>query len=419
VESPRPFCIQFGVRPNFSKRLANLAAGAAEGKGLSELISLAEHSNSTGDSLKDAENHKHGDDAITEDHERQDLDDLEGEAEGGGEISEIPQALVVDTDVKSPKPATRSLDKTTTEQNDASTTQLSPKPEKSQSVNRHETDNYDEEDLIDYSDEEEQAPEKSVEAAQREVRQEPVPNSANDDLPEQSAATLEVAEVEDDGQDGEAAIEGGIEYDEDNDESYYLETEARENGHDASETNDAAETWEDEGNSQLAAFQNGVKSIGKSQDVESDHGNLEDEIEYDDNDAEVQALTKLSDEDLGLDAPPENSLEDAHAASLAIGEETENGTSGEPLDASAIPDEASEDEIDYDDDDDLVVPGVEEPLSDTKEVLAALDGSGKRQREDANLDEGTSTGGQGACYIIPSLQKNVLTGPTEVKRRKS
>jgi len=39
VDSHRPLYMSLGTRPNFSKRLANLMAGAAEGKGLSDLVS--------------------------------------------------------------------------------------------------------------------------------------------------------------------------------------------------------------------------------------------------------------------------------------------------------------------------------------------------------------------------------------------
>jgi hypothetical protein len=49
VESFRPMYIILGTRTNFSKRLESLIAGAAEGKGLSELVPWDEHSESPDD----------------------------------------------------------------------------------------------------------------------------------------------------------------------------------------------------------------------------------------------------------------------------------------------------------------------------------------------------------------------------------
>jgi hypothetical protein len=402
VESPRPFCIQFGVRPNVLKRLANLAAGAAEGKGLSELISWAEHRTSPGASPEVADNN-HGHDAITLEPEAQKSSDLEKEQGDSQESSEISQPLVPDADLKALRPAGSSSDK--------SAAPPSSKPESSQSINGNSNENYDEDDLIDYSDEEEETPDKrerNDEAGHGELQQEPLTRSTEESLHDESASHLEAAQGEVDGQDEEVSAENVVEYDEDNDESYYAETEAHEDDQEASANTDAVDNWQHEGNSQVPESEKELKSNEKSQDIDSDHEDLESEIGYDEEqDAETQELPRLSDEDLGLEGFQEKPLEDELVGNLAFGntEPSENGTSSKTVEAAARPDEAPEDEIDYDDDDDEpIAPGALESLSGTTEKPLLLDGSGKRQREDANLDDGPSMGISGA-YYFPIIQR--------------
>ncbi|KIN06039.1 hypothetical protein OIDMADRAFT_141678 [Oidiodendron maius Zn] len=381
VDSPQPFCVQLGVRPNFAKRLANLAAGFTEGKGLSELVSLAEHSNSPGASLEMTGN-KHGDDAKTEELDRREVDK---EHEDVQDNSEISQTLVPDTDLKSPNPVGSPSDKSTTKRSNELTTVLLPEDESSQTVGGNGINKY-EEDLIDYSDEEAEQPEKhtkhNVVVSEEEFSLDSVPVSTKDSLPEQSViAHVEPSDVDDNGQE-----EPGVEYEEHNEESYYLESEFHE---DVAEES-AIEAWEHEGNNQLVETQNGLKSNEKSQDSERDPEDPEDDIGYDEgHDADSQDLLKLSDEDLGLEGSPEKPLEDEHDHSRAVGNtvSSENGTSDKTLEASAGADEVSGDEIDYDDNDDPVTPEIQEFLSSEKDPVQ-IDSSGKRQREDANLDEG-------------------------------
>lgn len=381
VDSPRSFCVQLGVRPNFAKRLANLAAGFTEGKGLSELVSLAEQSNSSGASLEMTGN-KHGDDAKTAELDRREFDK---EHEDAQDNSEISQTLVPDTDLKSPNPVGSPSDKSTAKRSNELTTVLLPEDESSQTVSGNGINKY-EEDLIDYSDEEAEQPEKqtkhNVVVSEEEFSLDSVPVSTKDSLPEQSAIThVEPSDVDDNGQE-----EPGVEYEEDNEESYYLESEFHE---DVAEES-AIEAWEHEGNNQLFETPNGLKTNEKSQDSERDPEDPEDDIGYDEgHDADSQDLLKLSDEDLGLEGSPEKPLEDEHDDSREVGNtvSSENGTSDKTLEASAGADEVSGDEIDYDDNDDPATPEIQEFLSSEK-VPVQLDSSGKRQREDANLDEG-------------------------------
>ena len=411
VDSPRPFCIQLGVRPNFAKRLANLAAGFTEGKGLSELVSLAEHSNSPGASLEMTGN-KHGDDAKTEELDRREFDK---EHEDTQDNSEIPQTLVPDMDLKSPNPVGSPSDKSTAKRSNELTTVLLPEDESSQTVSGNGIAKY-EEDLIDYSDEEAEQPEKqtkhNVVVSEEEFSLDSVPVSTKDSLPGQSAiAHVEPSDVDDNGQE-----EPGVEYEEDNEESYYLESEFHE---DVAEES-TIEAWEHEGNNQLFETQNGLKTNEKSQDSERDHEDPEDDIGYDEgHDADSQDLLKLSDEDLGLEGSLEKTLEDEYDDSRAVGNtvSSENGTSDKTLEASAGADEVSGDEIDYNDDDDPATPEIQEFLSSEK-VPVQLDSSGKRQREDANLDEGMNVRSKGV-FLFKSFDESPLMRSAEAKRRKS
>jgi hypothetical protein len=386
-------------------------AGAAEGKGLSELVFLTEHSNSNGESPHDAGKHVDDDGASIKVQGRQAYDDVQKEQEDVAESSDAPHPLNPDTDLRSSNLATEPVNKVAAEQNDALTTHMS-KDKTSPSVNGDARDHYEEDDLIDYSDEEVDTPDtrkRSNEAIHRGPGQESVPSAADDSIGEEPAVNLDATDVEDYYQQKEASIENGIEYDEDNGEPYRNEAEAHEDGHEASKVTDVVYTWEHEGNNQPSESQPQPGLNGKRQDVDVDHNDSGDEIEYDDEDgAEAAQLPSLSDEDLGLDVSPENPLDYKHASNSEVGKLTtaENGTSDKSLDASAIPDEVTEDEIDYDDDDeDSGVPETQSPLSDTKDALAPVDGLGKRQREDANLDVGLSMADKGTCYLLTSKRR--------------
>jgi hypothetical protein len=461
VESP-VFRIQFVVRPNFLKRLANLAAEAAKGSGLSELIYSSEPSNSLVGSTEVVENN-HGEDANIEIPEQEGFDEVEREHEDVQDNSEIPEAPAPDTDLKSPKSGGSPSDKPIAEQNIDATTKPSAKDGSGDA-------GYYEEDLIDYSDEEVETPDKperNNEAINQEPQGDSVSYSAEDNLLEQSAEQTEGIEGEGDGQEAEA-VENGIEYEDDNDEGHAQEPEAVENGieyeddHDEGHveepdvtengigyeddneeghvqeaevvdngidyeddngegddqkaevaengigyedendevhyteteahdrdpeplTNDAVASAEYEGSSLLHEPQDEPKYGGKH--VEGEDDILKDEIEYEDSlDAEIQEPPKLSDEDLGLEGPPEEPVGSDHAGLGNISPSESDKT----LEALAGTDEANEDEIDYDDDDDQVLPVSQGLVVNTKESPFPLDGPGKRQREDANLDEGMS-----------------------------
>jgi hypothetical protein len=454
IESTRPFCIQFGIRPNFSKRLANLAAGAAEGKGLSELIPWIEHSN-TPEVAAEATENNDGDEANTETREGEDFDETETYHGDGLDSSDISQAQVSNTDLKSGhKPSDTASDLNSSSSHDNcgsqkhtdSATQPSLKVETSQNISGSSNDDYNEDDLIDYSDEEAQVTEKvetnapsqanmletesggaydgnsdnflspcfgpnmcfcskvndllaEYETTNEELWRRSASREADDSLLEQSAEQTEVVEDEDEGEVAET-IENGAEYDDDNDEAYYAETEVHEHDLKLSNSDDAVSKVEQEGNTLLSESQAEAISNGKSQDIESAHQDLK-EIEYqEDQDTNAQDFPKLSDEDLGLDASPKKPLGDEHAGGLGFGDKvpSESDTSDKTLVALPETDEAAEDEIDYDEDDEQDAPEAQDPVSSTKELPAPLDGSGKRQREEANLDEGMSTNSKGVCY---------------------
>lgn len=379
------------------------------GKGLAELISWTDLSTSRAASAGEAEN-THGEDASKEEPEQEEVDDVVKDHENVQDDADIPHELVPGTDLKSPTAAASPSDKSTVEENLDSTTQTSPKVESLQTANGSGNDNYDEDDLIDYSDEELDEQEKSNAVIYGEPQEESVVHAAGDRLPEQSAtqstAQSEALEVGDDGQEEELEVEfeNGVEYDEDNDRAYYPETDVHEDGPETSIGNNAVSSGEHEGNGLLPEPQHGLKLDGKGQDIEQDKY-LEDEIEYDDDlDAETQDIPKLSDEDLGLEGSLENPLGDDLAGSLEFGSTATptNGTNDKTLGVSTIVDE---DEIDYDDDDEPSVPEASAPVPSSKEVPVPLDGSGKRQRDFADLDEGTSMTSQG---VYCSLDARII-----------
>jgi hypothetical protein len=411
VDSPRPFYMQLGVRPNFAKRLGSLATGFREGKGLSELIPMVEHSNSPEASLEEARD-KHRGDSKTEEFEREEFDDVAEEYDDVQDNPEISQVVAHEADLKSSNLVGNSSDKPGEHQSNDLTTVLSPEAESAQIVGGSGNGKY-EEDLIDYSDEEVERPEKQKKpneiASDEEHFVDSVPGSTKDTLPEQSAPYAEPSDIDDEVHKEEA----GIGYEEENDESYYLETEV----HEEATAYDETETWEHEGNIELLVSQNGLEANGESNDLESDHEEPEDEIGYDEgHDAETR---DLYDEDLGLEGSTEKPLEEERAINHALSNlaSSENGTSEKTLEGSAGADETPEDEIDYDDDDDLATSGAQESLPGG-DVSVSIDGSGKRQREDANLDEGMSMRSKGAS-IFKFVEDNPLTGPTDAKRRKS
>ena len=89
VESSRPLCLLLGTRTHFSKRIENLTAGAAEGKGLSQYVNWDEQS----ESIDDLE--KANDDGIVVEPTT-DSDDVQKNS--GNQDTDVPQPDDVEHD---------------------------------------------------------------------------------------------------------------------------------------------------------------------------------------------------------------------------------------------------------------------------------------------------------------------------------
>jgi hypothetical protein len=68
IEIPGPLYVTLGTKPDFAKRLANLIAGAADGKGMSDLISWDEESEDRDENVEESEKHE-----VTNKHHENDL----------------------------------------------------------------------------------------------------------------------------------------------------------------------------------------------------------------------------------------------------------------------------------------------------------------------------------------------------------
>ena len=167
VETVRPLCLALGTRPNFSTRFANLSSGALEGKGLSELVSWDEHSESFDESAHVTNN---------EHEEELEADSYEADEMAEEEKSDLPQQEGSD-DTLAHEPAGKqeALEEAAgTERGDASGTAAThgthafnesiaqPTPVEdvlpSQNSEAADSGEYDEDgDLIEYSDVEEEA----------------------------------------------------------------------------------------------------------------------------------------------------------------------------------------------------------------------------------------------------------------------
>jgi len=333
IDSPHPFSIQFGVRPNFSKRLANLAAGAAEGKGLSELIVWDEHSDSANDSTEAAENHE-GEDSNVEAYEPENnKDEAEEKAEEVHESSDTSQAPIPGEGLKSDSEAANAealnvSDRTDSHEfvaqgNAASVIQPSPKAETP--GNDPDTGEFDEDgDIIDYSEDEAESPHKSgndaksraskletdgsktyngnldnfispcllpntcfcskcnvlllveYEAINEELRRRSISHAAGDSRLEKSAE--QIADVENEDVGHEPEVENGVEYDEENgDENYGLEDVGSEHK-ESFDGNDEAE--HDEAEHDEAEHDEAEHDEAEHDEVE--HDEVEpDEVEHD------------------------------------------------------------------------------------------------------------------------------------------
>jgi hypothetical protein len=162
VESPRPLYVLLGTKANFSKRLANLTAVAAEGKGLSELVTWDEHSESPLEPIEPREG-KQGDDSALENYE---ADEDYGDTYDGTNDEEI-EVSIADPSTQ-PIGDHDQLSESGDVQKSTATASPSSAPETSEAQHIGASDSptlpttqistsgeYDEDgDLIDYSDEE-------------------------------------------------------------------------------------------------------------------------------------------------------------------------------------------------------------------------------------------------------------------------
>jgi hypothetical protein len=164
VESSRPLCILLGTRINFARRLVNLTTGADQGKGLSELITWDDQSESLNESGEaDESNH---DVEFPVESRASGVIGGEETAEGhsGGVVDENAQEEVVSTEKNATPPETRAiegLDVVSTIRDDLTQEPVIQNPEltrQGSSLNNPEDSTggeLDEDgDLIDYSDEE-------------------------------------------------------------------------------------------------------------------------------------------------------------------------------------------------------------------------------------------------------------------------
>jgi hypothetical protein len=492
VQPPYPFSIQLSVRPNFSTRLANLAAGAAEGKGLSELISWDEHSDSLNE-LTEAAGDAQGKGSNTELGEQEGFEDeVEGEFEEAQENPDTFQAPVSGVDLKSgpgsantqvlnvPDLANGSSDESVAQHNALPAKEPPSSPKAETIGNGTGNGEYDEDgDLIDYSDEEVESPYKSgknatsqaikpetdstrtqngtyddfispcfkpntcfcskcndlllaeYEAINEELRRRSLSRAAEDNLVEQPAEQTEVVENENDGQG--PGVENGVESDNGNGsenvavanvasereepfshngEAHHAEAQPHDHDPDHLTNNDTGGNGKSKGDSPSSQSWNRLDPDGKRRNMEIGDENPEDEIQYEDeDDIQVQQLPSQSDEKSGFDGTLEGPSRDDLAtgrrstsarSSLKLGDAvvSEIGTSEQTPEAPTGVGEAPEDEIDYDDDEEEQnTSEAHEPVSNTKEPPVPLDGSGKRQREDADLDEGMGRGAKGMCAI--------------------
>jgi len=162
VESSRPLCIILGTRTNFSKRIEKLTVGIAEGKGLSQFVTWDEHSESI-DDLEDANENEIGVEPTSNSQELQNIScgqdaDAHQPARGveNGAAEEPAQGDGYEPEAADDaKPASTdsvsgdgSVQQTTA--TDANLSSLQNASENANASNEY----FDEDDLIDYSEEE-------------------------------------------------------------------------------------------------------------------------------------------------------------------------------------------------------------------------------------------------------------------------
>jgi Protein of unknown function (DUF2420) len=162
VESSGPLCIILGTRTNFSKRIEKLTIGVAEGKGLSQFVTWDEHSESI-DELEDANDNEIGVEPTSNSQELQNIScgqdaDAHQPAQGveNGAAEEPAQGHECEPEAADDaKPAsTDSVSgDSSVQQSSATDANLSSLQNANENGNAS-NEYFDEDDLIDYSEEE-------------------------------------------------------------------------------------------------------------------------------------------------------------------------------------------------------------------------------------------------------------------------
>lgn len=239
VESSRPLCIILGTRTNFSKRIEKLTVGIAEGKGLSQFVTWDEHSESI-DDLEDANENEIGVEPTSNSQELQNIScgqdaDAHQPARGveNGAAEEPAQGHDYEPEAADDaKPASTdsvsgdgSVQQSTA--TDANISSLQNASENANASNEY----FDEDDLIDYSEEEgdrvaevqrhakshsnhEDRTNQEYEAINEDLRRRSLSRTNEDKVPEQSNEQASPATEGDN--EGAYVEESGIEYEEKN-----------------------------------------------------------------------------------------------------------------------------------------------------------------------------------------------------------
>lgn len=243
VESPSALYIFLGTRPNYFSRLANLTAGAAEGKGLSELVTWDEYSESRDESAE-IEKSKYGDSPTVEEPGTcKDGEDTVETAEG--KVIEISDSSLV----AHPEQGLESIPEPSDHQTSSTAGQVltagsspptSSDPQQktvAEMLSTSAPEEYDEDgDLIDYEDEElgqaqrgaqpypteleadDSRTHNEYEAINENLRRRSISRTAEDDHPDQSLEQTQLPEDSRPTRENVTEVEDGVEYDDENDE---------------------------------------------------------------------------------------------------------------------------------------------------------------------------------------------------------
>lgn len=432
----RPLCLQLGTRTNFSTRFANLSSGASDGKGLSELLHWDEPSESVDDSPY-VTDYDHGEELEGENYEtEQSLGDAVQEDQSRFQQHESPNGTLAEEqtgghDHTQQADYTQSADPygnaitngpstNDSEVYPTSTEHVVPLQKAEASGN----DGYDEDgDLIDYSEDDEPQPdlEKDAELHQPKLDTDEnrMPNAeyesinadlgrrslsrtADEPLVDQVAESTMPTQTGDHHHETKSETENGIEYNQNDVEDFeqgslaaeYLDQSADvgedhtagfDNNEDAFYIEDGGEVLEQHGlTSEL------IIEAGEDQIDEYDFG---EEIDV----GQLQHVPTFADEESQphdhLDVPlSKDAFSVGSSLEFADAPDSESAASEKTLEAQSVPigrlatDFNDEDEIGYDDDEELEVPEVQETAA--KEPQAPNSASAKRQRAD---DDWTSS----------------------------